>query len=484
MRYAGTPVASNLPAVPATGRCGALLAALLALGLGLRILGAQGDLWLDEVWTLVLLRPITSIGGIFWGINHDNNHILNSLYLYLVGLDAAPLVLRTWSIALGTVSVIVAWAIGLRVSLAGAVLAALVVATAYPMVHYGSEARGYAGLILCVLLASYLVEQGAEHPLSWRPFALGLVVVTGVFFHAFMLGGVAMLGLWAAYAQLARTRSISAAFRPLLALFWFAAICVLVLAELFLRLVSGTSFIVGVIPFVLGDFLAGYGAMVGFAFGLPPATPPLLALAIASGIVAMHAILRRHAQDRRTSLYLVFVLALPALMAAGQVPNTHFPRYFLISATMLLLCFSEVTAELWRRGGKARISGVLMLATFLIGTATALVRFNAEGRGHYANAVAAIAADGERAIGGNHDLRVPMLLNYYAGRAGVPVAYVPRADLCRDKPRRFVVEDGRGTTEEMLRAVAPCPPTLTPIGTFHAWGLSGATWVLYDASWD
>ncbi|TIP55024.1 MAG: hypothetical protein E5X68_36155, partial [Mesorhizobium sp.] len=70
-------------------------------GLALRVLGARGDLWLDEIWSLVQLEPLTSIDQIFWRINHDNNHFLNSIYLYLVGADASPLLQRGLSIALG-----------------------------------------------------------------------------------------------------------------------------------------------------------------------------------------------------------------------------------------------------------------------------------------------------------------------------------------------------------------------------------------------
>ena len=79
-------------------------------GLVLRVLGARGDLWLDEIWSLALLEPLTSIDQIFWRINHDNNHFLNSIYLYLVGPDASPLLQRGLSIALGVGAIVAAGA--------------------------------------------------------------------------------------------------------------------------------------------------------------------------------------------------------------------------------------------------------------------------------------------------------------------------------------------------------------------------------------
>lgn len=58
----------------------AAAALILLIASALRLVGTRGDLWLDEIWTLVLLKPVTSVGQIIWGINHDNNHYLNSLY--------------------------------------------------------------------------------------------------------------------------------------------------------------------------------------------------------------------------------------------------------------------------------------------------------------------------------------------------------------------------------------------------------------------
>jgi len=81
-------------------------ALILVVGIGLRLIGTHDDLWLDEIWTLHLLEPVTSVGQIIWGINHDNNHFLNSIYLYLVGPDASPVVQRALSVVLGTAAVV------------------------------------------------------------------------------------------------------------------------------------------------------------------------------------------------------------------------------------------------------------------------------------------------------------------------------------------------------------------------------------------
>src|SRR5262249_34317686 len=131
-----------------------------------RLIGARGDLWLDEIWTLLLIAPVRSMGEILLDIGHDNNHHLNSIYLYLIGPHASPLAQRGLAVALGTATVVVA---GLAAAPRGParIFAMLLFAFAYPMVHYGSEARGYAGLVLFLLLAAFFLQHALDRS-DWR----------------------------------------------------------------------------------------------------------------------------------------------------------------------------------------------------------------------------------------------------------------------------------------------------------------------------
>jgi len=55
-------------------------------------------------WSVRYVRAAGGPVGIFTRINHDNNHHLNSLWLYLVGPAAPPLLARALAIVTGTVS--------------------------------------------------------------------------------------------------------------------------------------------------------------------------------------------------------------------------------------------------------------------------------------------------------------------------------------------------------------------------------------------
>ena len=75
---------------------------------------AQGDLWLDEAWSLKLVADISSPWAVFWAISHDNNHFLNSFWLSWLGPEAPAWAYRLPSVVFGTLAVPLAAWIGWR----------------------------------------------------------------------------------------------------------------------------------------------------------------------------------------------------------------------------------------------------------------------------------------------------------------------------------------------------------------------------------
>ncbi len=61
-----------------------LLAVVAIASVAARFAASRGDLWLDEVWSLQMLQEVDSAWQIVL-LNHDNNHILNSLVMYALG---------------------------------------------------------------------------------------------------------------------------------------------------------------------------------------------------------------------------------------------------------------------------------------------------------------------------------------------------------------------------------------------------------------
>lgn len=449
------------------------ISAVVLVGLTLRLLGARGDLWHDEIWSIALLKPLTSVDQIFWRINHDNNHFLNSIYQYVVGPDAAPLVQRGLSIALGACTVIAAAAISRgRWAM---VASALLFAVSYPMVHYGSEARGYAGLVLFTLVAVALLERWFDRR-GLYSIALAVAILLGFLSHLTMTEAVAVLAAWTVWLSWRRSRSLIVVNREVIQAFLPAFLAVLPLATAILVGARLFSFNVGgYSSFSLEKFAAGYGGMIRYLFGLPDWIGDWICIAIVCILVLAYAGVSR---DRRASLYVIGVVGLPALMAAAHLPNLEFPRYFIVSGALLLLWAGEVIGRGLEAGGARRLcaGGVLMLMA--AGNMAQLARFYEQGRGSYSDIVAAMTKNGAATYATNADFRTGMVVDYFAARMGRQASLVTQDKICAGRADWLILE---GDTEKQPARVGfDCALAYERAGASTCWGLSGLGWTLYS----
>lgn len=143
----------TLPSSNMRPRHAIALAVIVLSGLGLRVWCARGGLWVDEAWSAQFVVQAGSAWAIFWRVNYDNNHYLNSLWILLVGPYAPPLLIRALSIVTGTLSIAVAGAIGWRRSPVTGLIAAILFAVSPILVAYGAEARGYGPMLLAMLVS-------------------------------------------------------------------------------------------------------------------------------------------------------------------------------------------------------------------------------------------------------------------------------------------------------------------------------------------
>jgi hypothetical protein len=83
-------------------RCDLVAAAIILLATLVFIICARGELWFDEVLSLQWAKNTATPWQLLTDYRHDNNHLLNSLWLWLVGIRAPELVLRALAVASGT----------------------------------------------------------------------------------------------------------------------------------------------------------------------------------------------------------------------------------------------------------------------------------------------------------------------------------------------------------------------------------------------
>ena len=473
--------------MPADGRAATagrpwriVLVALVVLGAVLRIIGARGELCLDEVWTLGQLSLVTAPLQILVDLANDNNHILTSLWLYAAGgAQASPLWLRTLAIAFGAASVVAAGAAMHGRGRASVIVAMALAAVAYPLVHYGSEARGYAGFVLFVLVSIACLARELETPDGRSRAILGAAIGLGLLSHLAMAPAATVLALWTAWVIFRRTGRLVATLVRTLAIFAPALMWTLAVATFYAIAWLRHGFEYGNFPFGAIKFIDAYGTLLALMIGIPPQVPPAIVCAAALALVAAAAWRWRGDGDIMNGLYVGAIIVLPAAMLVARLPNTEFARHFLFSAIVFLLFIAELFGRLWEQKGLRRAVALALLIACLAGNAASLARFYASGRGHYVDAISAMAAEGTFTFASNHDFRNRMMTEFYGKKLGVAATLIRAGHECDQPPAWWLSDSSQELPDRMVLGGARCTLTFERRRVYPLWGLSGVRLTLY-----
>ncbi len=411
--------------------------ALTIAGFVLRLLCARGDLWLDEIWSIQNLQHIPNVGGVFWGISQDNNHILNSLWLWFVGPAATPVVIRLEAIVLGTLTIPAAAKLCARSGPAAAFAGAALVAGSGIFVHYGSEARGYAGLILMIFIAAEALENFLEDPSDHRSrLVFGLAVAFGALFHLTMLTAAFTLIV----ATLARiyfaTRSPQRLASAVLDLAIPAALGALPALGFLVAGVLNTHKIQlgDQVPFTFARLARGLATLYEATLGLLYDLPIWFAAAAAVFFTGVAVFL---VPPERRILPLACLILPPAFAILVGLPNVHIARFHLIGAVGLVILFADLMGRLW---GSRHIAVVVVIGLALaIGNGLHVAQLLALGRGDYQKILSRMESAGPTTYGSNMPAELGRTMRFYDRRFGLtPVA---AADWCQRPPDWFILSD-------------------------------------------
>jgi len=440
------------------------------LGLVLRLLAARGDFWLDEAWSAVFARDAATPAGVFFAINHDNNHFLNTLWLQLTGWGNSPMLGRALSIGCGAASVVMAGLIGARRGPIAALVAALLFAVSPALVTYGSEARGYGPMLLALLTAIWIVDR-ALFGIAIRPAPiwLGIVALLGMLAHPSMMIGVAALAGWVAVEQ-CRHLPVPSALRATIGLTGraIAAVAAVLLLIAISAWASPMGFRMGIqTEFALRPFGAALASILANSVGWPfeSGMAPLLLLAL-----PILLLWRPELRDR-APIYGIAIIGLPLLVAFARPDNAAYPRYYLLSGVALLLLVGDLAAT---ASAKGRWLWAILLIGLLAGSLALDAQLIANRRADPGRAVAAIAA---RAPGGS----MVMIDNPRDYAVLHSAAAVRRYRLgivqgCGDTPFLFLE---RNRPDPFPALAMRCGAVFRPVTTSLTEGLSGMDWRLY-----
>ncbi len=457
--------------------CWPAVAVLTLAGLILRIAAAaRGGLWTDEAWSMVYAEQARNPLGVFLRINHDNNHHLNSLWMQAVGIHAAPLVVRAPAILAGTLTIPVAAMLFTRRSTIGAIAAAALFALSPMMVTYGSEARGYASMVLAALVLLRLVTDSLDgHSSRALPLLSALIAMLGMLSNLTMLAPVALLTLWVYLEERSSLGGVNAirATIELMGPALMACVAVLLLV-LGAAMASPTGLQVGgYTPFSLQGYATALANLTGWTAGLTFSAHWLAIVALAGVGIAVF-VRAPFAIGRRARLYGLFIIGVPLLILVERTGNAQFARYYLCSAIGLLLLGAEWIAQSVKAGRMQQALCAISCGLFLVTAAWRDGELIDLGRGQPDRAIRLMAGEaphGARVGIDTYQLTAPMIVA--AREAGYPVSLAGRC-----APAEFMIVAREADSAPMATR---CGRPMRAIGWSDAPDLTGDKWVLYRA---
>jgi hypothetical protein len=459
------------------------LAALLlvALASGIRLYGALNDLWLDEILTVNLAGQITSPGHVFTRIHLENNHYLNTLWVYFLGPQANWLCYRLPSLAAGVGTVVLAGLICRPRSNTSALFAMLLVTSSYVMVLYSGEARGYALAVCFSFLAFYLLDCHLRSGRRWVGLFFALSVVLGFLAQLVCVSFYLAALAWSAL----RWFRSGLGHRQLLA---SALAChALPLACLTLLYFTDLRYLANLGGTASPSMLHSYGTALAWALGTP--TEPGLQFAaaiLAAAVLAAGTVLLWKAKSDWWFFFPAVVLVFPVFLALARGSLVLYVRYFIVAIAFLLLLGAVVLAALCRQGWPGKVLCLLLLLGYLLGNGWQIAKLFHYGRGQYREAIGFLSQHSTTplvTIASDQDFRTSTMLQFYAPVAMAPKQgrYVPQDAWPPGGPEWIICQ--KESFEKPTPPVAALQDERTNrydfVKTFPTAPLSGLHWFLY-----
>jgi hypothetical protein len=425
----------------------ALLVVLLVGSFVLRFAAADNALWCDEVVSILHAARLRRAWDVF-RLHQDNNHPLNTLALRLLSSGGAGSSQRIVSVIASCLTVLVAARIAWRhTQLLGrdraragwaAVAGAAATGFCYPLVSFGTEARGYGMAMLFTATAALAILE-CEHASApradangstprppgpgWAPILCWNISaclafaahLTAIF--VLLAGGVwSVLFVWKRLDTAGRRLGFLTAWNLLPAV---AALGIYVVFASRIAIAGGPQWSYATVL----DELAGLATGLPYRRGLWIGVPILVAC-LAGGL-APH--LRRDSNGRAAwpalaAFFGVGIVLAPALVLVIQPPPYLHARYFLLPLSLLILL---IPAALPESKAPAPLRGVVALLAMLAvaGNARELADLILHGRGEYLRCIDAIDADARSrktpvVVGIHSQFRIGSVTNFYLKQMG------------------------------------------------------------------
>ena len=455
-----------------------LVAILIVVSALLMALAARGDLFIDEVVSLNKASSVQSCIEIFTKNQNDNNHPLNTLFLYALGDQRHLFVYRIPAVTFGIAFVAVLIMTSSRLGKTVPVWAACLAGLSYPLISLCSEARGYSFAMFFAVLAYEMLQRCWERYTLLKLFLFWIALVLGTLSHFSFIMVCMALGIW----SLAHDRFAGDSARVMaLNVAKYYGVPVVFLASLYLIYIRHMTILGGPIltwweaisdaPLQLLGFSPVKGLrVVGVLMGL---------------LLALCGIWKLFVQKREDWLFFAAALFVaPALMLLVFQPRFLYFRYFSVCFPFFYLLLAYLFAEWFETRGKIKFLPLLLIVGITAGHLIKVTSLLHYGRGHYRQAIQEMAAATPGPlikISSDHDFRNSTLLEFYARflPPSKQVDYITRPRRDRETPDWFILHCGDPTFAAYPDVEVGGIGKYDLFGTYPYGGSSGWSWFVY-----
>ena len=455
-----------------------VLILILAAGAVLRWVAITDDFWLDEIWSLSMAAQADSAWDIFEKA-HDNNHHLNTLFLYLLGPRDDWIPYRCLSLVCGLGTTILGVLIGLRRGRPAGLVTGLLLSVAFLMIVYSTEARGYGPAAFFAMASFLVLDHVLERETVARVLGFGVLVILGFSSH-FSFGAFFIAALvWSATRYLRLRMGMRAAVFRWARLHALPGVYLVALYFLVLRRLR----VGGGPEWTLGQVL---DELMAWSLGYPPGVVPVfLPMFVLLAVLAWDAWAFGQKRSDEWVFHVFVILVAPVLTLLLLRPECLFPRYFLISVSFLLLLLARRITSIAERGRGGTMVAFLLVGLFCVGNASHIHPFLRHGRGHYGDALRYVTENSREAtikVASDHDFRNRMVVNYHKRFLGPDkeIVYYEHREFPRQGVHWFLTHS---------QALCPKPPRGLALPTGHLYDLrrefpyygpSGWHWFVYE----
>ena len=388
----------------------------------LRLCCMEGEGWFDEVWTWDISHKLTWPGGLFYQLRSENNHYLNTLLVWLLQDQPWPY-WRFPAMCCGVATVVIAWRLGRAHWQFGGQaswLAGALTATSYLMVHYSSEARGYAYAVFFAALAYQQLRvlescrsiQGDCPKLRYRRLANWLFPAAccgGFLSQPIFLGCFGAMAIWI-FVRLERFGPAEQILPTCLRYFLPPGLFFVLLYLVDLRHavnVGGDEFplwrvIIETLSLTGGGPFGGWGVWV------------VAGLVAGAFVHGLRVLARENDSCWIFHLPVVVVMPLGLLVVVGR--TQVYPRYLLIAVFFLIQAAAIGLADMMRRGSAPLALATISLAAVMWDNGRHIAQLAQLGRGSYLPILESIPSgepSGVIQLRSDSDGRHPLMFKYY-----------------------------------------------------------------------